>query len=166
MVIELIVEDGSEVEGANTYVSLDDCDTYHENLGNSQWTGEDEEKKQAILRAMAWLETLSWSGTKLDIDNALEWPREDVITPNGYDFPEDAVPWQVQDAVCEAALVEIETANGLRPSLSRGGAVKSHRVEGAVSIEYFPGASSGVKYSAVSNLLRPYLKSTTAVRRA
>ncbi len=166
MAIELILENGSGVENANTYADLAFCNTYHANLGNDGWDGTDEEKKQAILRAMAWMETLSWAGVKLDIDNALEWPREGVVTPNGYDFPEDSVPWQVQDAVCEGALVEIVAKNALRPELSRGGAIKSQRVEGAVSVEYFAGAPSGVKYTAINKLLLPYLKSVTQVRRA
>lgn len=165
MAITLIVETGAGVENANTYVSIDTCNDYHANLGNTAWAGADEEKKQAILRTMAWMETLAWDGVKLAFENALEWPRKGIVTPNGYNFPEDAVPWQVRDAVCEGALVEIAAKNGLRPALKRGGGIKSERVEGAVAVEYFPGAPSGVKYTAIRSLLLPYLKTITHVRR-
>ena len=46
----LVVEDGTGKTTANTYISLDDADTYHENrLHVSDWTGATETEKMLHL---------------------------------------------------------------------------------------------------------------------
>ncbi len=160
----LIIEDGSVVENANSYVSIDDCDTYHSNLGNATWTGTDAVKKAAILRAMAWIESQSWEGRKTAYENPLSWPRADVVTRDGYLIPEDEVPIQVVNALCEAALVELESAGALRPALERGGQIKSESIDGAVSVTYKDGAPATTQYHAIQGYLRGLVGSANIIR--
>ena len=35
--MSLVVEDGSGKSNANAYVSLEDCDGYHADMGNTAW---------------------------------------------------------------------------------------------------------------------------------
>ncbi len=159
----LIIEDGTGVDNANSYVSIDDCDSYHDGLGNTGWTGDDAVKQSAILRAMAWLESQPWKGRKLDYSNALSWPRADVVDREGYVVPEDEVPDGVVKALCEAALIEIESAGILRPSLERGGQVKSESIDGAVSVTYKDSAPVTTQFYAIQGYLGGLVKSTNMI---
>lgn len=159
----LTVEDGSGITGANTYVSLVDCGTYHTNLGNTTWTGTDAAKTSAIYRAMAWLENQPFKGYKYDYDQALEWPRSGVTDRNGYAVGEDEIPPQLVNALCEAALIELASAGALRPALKRGGQVTEQTISGAVSVKYASGAPVTTDYKTLSGLLIGLTKSSNII---
>jgi hypothetical protein len=148
----LTVEDGSVVENANSYVTLEDCTAYHASLGNEDWEDVDGQE-EAILRAMAWLETQPWKGQKTDYDNPLQWPRS-YVTLDGLEVPDDEVPTAVVRALCEAALIEGETPGALRPALDRGGQVTSFSLAGVMSETYASGAPAGTTYPAITGKLR------------
>jgi hypothetical protein len=149
----LTVEDGSVVENANSYASIATCNAYHTALGNTAWTGTDAAKEAAILRAMAYLEALTWRGRKYTYEQPLEWPRANVVL-GGYLIETDEVPQKVINALCESALVEIEEANALRPALDRGGQVTSFTLTGVLSETYASGAPAGKTYPAIIGMLR------------
>ena len=159
----LTVEDGTGITGANTYVSLADCATYHTNLGNTTWTGSDAAKTSAIYRAMAWLENQPFKGYKYDYDQALEWPRSGVVDRNGYAVGEDEIPPQIVNALCEAVLVELVSPGALRPELERGGQVIEESISGAVTTKYASGAPATTDYTAISGLLKGLTKSRNIV---
>lgn len=148
----LVVEDGSVVTGANTYVSLADCDTYHDNLGQSTWTGDDVDKTSAILRAMRYIENLNWNGYKTDQDNPLQWPRYETYDRSGYLYDSDVVPQPVVNALCEAALVELTDAGALRASTSTSGQIRSEKVD-VIETEYFQSYQSRASYDAIEDEL-------------
>ncbi len=148
----LIVEDGSVVENANSYVTLEDCTAYHASLGNEGWV-DVEGQGEAILRAMAWLETQPWRGRKFTYAQPLSWPRVDVAL-DGHSVPDDEVPTAVIRALCEAALIEGETPGALRPALDRGGQVTSFTLVGVMSETYASGAPAGTTYPAITGMLR------------
>jgi len=150
----LVVEDGSVVTDANCYVSLADCNEYHFSMGNLNWFAVDEDKEAAMLRAMAWLESQTWKGRKTAYDNPLSWPRADIVDRDGYTVPEDEVPSPVVKALCEAALIELDTPGALRPSMKRGGQLISQSIEGVGSWTYASGAPTETKFQAVSSYLK------------
>lgn len=154
----LVIEDGSIVENANSYVSIDDCDEYHATLGNASWTGADAVKEQAIIRAMKWLERRQWKGRKYDYEQPLQWPRVDVYA-GGYEVYYDIVPQDVIDALCEAALVELLEPSALRPSLDRGGMVTSFTLVGVMSETYSGNAPGSKTYETIMGPLRDYVRS-------
>lgn len=156
----LIVETGTVQEaGANSYVSLEDCAAYHLALGNDAWANADEATKEpAILRAMAWFETLDWKGKKAAYGNPLAWPRKGVTDKDGYNIPATSVPAGVIRALCEAALIELETPGELRPVLKRGGRIVSQSIEGVGSWTYAPDAPEKTVYQSVVGLLSGLLK--------
>jgi hypothetical protein len=120
----LIVEDGTVIEGANSYVAIADVTAYASAIGNTAWAAAAEAAQEAaILRAMRYIEgnyEHRWKGLRRNRDQALTWPRADVFDQEGYDVRADHIPQLLKDAVCEAALREIASANSLNPDLSRG----------------------------------------------
>ena len=159
----ITVEDGSVVSGANSYGSVADCDTYHAALGNTTWTGTAAAKEQALLRAMAWIETQLWKGNKTEYDNPLAWPRDNVSDEDGYTVPDDEVPARVVNCLYEAALIELLSAGALRPALERGGMVTSFSLDGVFSESYSTGAPAGTSYSVLTGLLRGLTKSISFI---
>lgn len=167
----LIVETGQVVAGANCYVSLEDCTSYHQLRGNSAWTGADTDKETAIVRAAQYLNGLNWQGYKTNFRNPLAWPRNEVVLEGGnylsypdYSdsyFPSNEVPQEVIDANCELALRAL-TSN-LNPDLDRGGMIIREKVD-VLETEYAPGAPPGWTRPTVDTLLAPYLMAASSIR--
>lgn len=102
--IELIVEDGSSVASANSYVSLEYVDTYCVNHGYSDWLTQDEYvRKSAVIKAMDYIDSLfPWKGRKMYRNQSLSFPRVDISDDDGFDRTGE-IPDQLKKAVCEAA---------------------------------------------------------------
>lgn len=117
--MELIVEDGTGLATANSYVSVAACDTFHEgHLYATAWTGASGPNKIAAL-AMATRvidATVKFRGFKKTTAQLLQWPRYGCPDPDaqqsvggymavleGRYLSENAVPLRVQMATCELA---------------------------------------------------------------
>lgn len=85
-----------------------------------------------LIKAMDYLEGLDWVGQKTDPRQPLSWPRVGVVM-DGYDFPTDEVPRQVITAQC---MLAVEAIEGDLLTSVREAAVKTERVEGAVTMTY------------------------------
>ncbi|HHA1388819.1 TPA: DnaT-like ssDNA-binding protein [Enterobacter ludwigii] len=85
-----------------------------------------------LIKAMDYLEGLDWVGYRANPRQPLAWPRENVVL-DGYDFPADEVPREVVTAQC---MLAVEAIDGDLLSSSREAAVKTERVEGAVTMTY------------------------------
>lgn len=85
-----------------------------------------------LIKSMDYLEGLDWVGQKADPGQPLAWPRVNVVM-DGYDFPPDEVPRQVITAQC---MLAVEAIEGDLLSSVREAAVKTERVEGAVTMTY------------------------------
>ena len=165
--MSLIIENGSGVAGAESYVSVADCITYADNRGLTFSTGSTPEQEQALRRATVWLDgayRARYVGWRKDgRSQALEWPREgaqEQSYPYGT-IVNDEVPQEVIDANCESAVRELATPGGLSPDITPGTIQKSVAVVGAVSVEY--AVSNGVQdqrpvMTVMSGILSPVLK--------
>jgi len=133
----LIVEDGTGLSNADALVSLDYCDAYHSDRGNSTWAGTDTVKEQAIRRASTFLSRgFRWKGRQLNgRAQAFPWPRSGVVDDEGYAVAGDAVPDEIEKAVAEAALRELAEAGSLTPDYTPAERVKSERVD-VISVTY------------------------------
>lgn len=151
--MEIIVEDGSNVAGANSYVSLTDADTYHEARQNTSWVqASNDAKTGAILRAMAYLESVAWAGMRVLRDQALMWPRAGVVDRDGYELASNAIPRALVSALCELALREVSSPGSTSPDLERGGMVKREKVD-VLEVEYQDGAPGVTVFTVVDRLL-------------
>lgn len=105
MALILIAEDGSGVANANSYATRAQADAYNEGrLHAAAWTAAtDATKDAALVHATRFLDAnVTWQGTRVELEQALAWPREDV-TWDGHDVPSDMLPAPVRDATCELA---------------------------------------------------------------
>ena len=139
MTLTLIVEDGSfvnpgntNVPGANTYVDLDFFSEYCTNRGIVL----SNDPTQLLIRAMDFMETISYIGYKYTAAQMLQWPRADIWV-DGWYVPIFTIPWQLQIGQCAVA-VAIDEGNG--PLIDVPRATMIERV-GGVSVQYTPGAT-------------------------
>jgi hypothetical protein len=108
---ELVVEDGTGLTIADSYISLEQADLYHEAMGNEAWaTLGPDEKIVFLRRASRDLDILfssSYLSTRLTTTQALQWPR--VEYKNEFGVTVTGLPRELVQAVAELALVESTT---------------------------------------------------------
>lgn len=158
---EIIVENGTMPEGANSYVDVAGCDAWHLQRNSATWPlapneGEDENKaakEAALIKACDYLNGLKWKGQRAAAGRVLAWPRKGVVDGDGYAVAADVVPDAVMQAQCYlAGLAYGEDGVDLQPVLDRGGQIQSETV-GPISTSYFEGADVRDAYTFVTDLL-------------
>jgi len=152
----LIEEDGSIVDGANTYASLSYVDTFCSDLGLTSWAScSTTAREAAILRGMAYIESLSFKGYKSDADQSLKWPRDGAYDEDGYAIEDDAIPTNLLRAVARAAYEESVSSGTLQAT--RTGGVKREKID-VIEIEYFGSSTNSDKiFAAINGYLKGLL---------
>jgi hypothetical protein len=164
----LVIEDGTGLANAESYISVTDATAYHTARGNSAWAAlaTDTVREQLLRKATDYMREvyrLRWKGVRESLTQALDWPRfnvsiDDVSYGNipGY-VPAHTVPAEVKSACAELAL---KAATGdLAPDLKRQVVAK---VIGPIRTEYQPGAPEFTRFRAIDLMLKIYLESTGA----
>ncbi len=147
----IIVEDGSIVSNANSYVTEAELTQYASDRGITI-TGDTE---QLLIKSMDYIESLSYIGVKFTIDQPLQWPRADVVI-DGYYFNSDAIPKELKKGQMETALSVDAGVDPLAP-VTRG---KKSVSVGAVSVTYDDVSESGstTLVRSISSSLQKLLK--------
>lgn len=157
----LIVEDGTGLSTAESYISVADADARMAALGMTNWTDLTEaEKEQALRRATAHMEQAyrqQWKGTRLLRDQALSWPRYGVIA-DSWDIPSTVVPGDVANACIDLAFKA--AAGDLNPDLTR--AIIREKV-GPLETEYDRYSPQSKRYAAIDRALAPYMVGSSAM---
>jgi hypothetical protein len=138
----LIVEDGSIVANANTYVSLADARTRAAILGVTI-SATDATAELQLQQATLYVDRTyrdRFKGTKVDNDQPLQWPRYDVYIDD-YPIDSDVIPQELIDSEIYAA-AQVEAGNDLYAN-SDGRSVQLEEVVGAVKVQYFNNGKSG-----------------------
>ena len=112
MAITLVVEDGTGIPTANSYISLVDADAYFADKGTAglQWAASDELKNEYLVRACTALDDLygrryiSYLRSQDVTVQGLLWPRENVWDRHNRRIPAGGIPQELKDAQCELAL--------------------------------------------------------------
>lgn len=107
MALTLIVEDGSGVENANTYISLANAEIYFESRPNKAvWTAaSDGDKDIALVDAARQMDMMfDWFGSRATENQGLRFPRFGVYDPDGWMYDSNEIPTELKDAQCEIAL--------------------------------------------------------------
>lgn len=109
----LIVEDGTGLDNAESYISVADADTYFSTMrGNaseyaSDWLSDDttDAIKEACLRWATRLvdKLVVWDGSKSTTTQKLRWPRSYVLDDEGDPIPGDTIPDDLKWSVAEQA---------------------------------------------------------------
>ena len=133
----LTVEDGSQVTGANTYVTDLEYTTYATAHGLT--VGSDAPTREIeLLNAMVFIESHRrvFRGLKVSKDQAVQWPRTavwvDSFPINADEIPEDLKNAQIEAAVATRAIGLLKTTNNQN--------VKRQKVD-VLELEFFSGGS-------------------------
>ncbi len=145
----LVVEDGTGLTNADSYIDVAFADEYFVKRGITEWAGLTN-REQLIIRAMDYIENnYTYQGTKLLSTQSLQFPR--LI--NG----ETVYPIALKNAVCELAL----KANS-GDLLQDTGKTTIREKVGTLEVEYDPNQDDLTSYNYVNKLLAPYLVSTSS----
>ncbi len=154
----LIVETGSGASNSEAYISVVDCDAYLEARGMTTWaTMSADEKEHAIRRAadfMGQAYRARWKGSRVNLTQALDWPRSDVPRSDGLTAYYDSTVIPAEVVRANAELAFRAAAGELAPDL--GQTVASESV-GSISVTYAAGSMATKRYPAMEALLRPLL---------
>lgn len=153
----LIVEDGSIVPFADSYVSLTDARALSDKFGMTL-PADDTEAEAALRNGALYidLQEPSMCGRRVSASQSLAFPRTGIRL-FGFDVSSTTIPLQVIRAQVIAA-VEYGKGTDVRAS-SDGRATSMERVEGAVTVQYFDNGNSGATttITAAIDALRPLL---------
>lgn len=163
----LIVEDGSVVAGAESYIDVSYADAYHANRGNTTWAALATADKEAAIRKatdyMGEAYRLKWNGQRYSVMQTLDWPRMMVPRKDtvGFQFSSQvyydyrSIPDEVKRANAELAL---RTLGGdLAPDLSQG--VRSKKI-GAMEVVYDTSSPQAKRYRQVDMSLSIFFDSS------
>ncbi len=129
----LIIENGTVVAGANSYVTVAEAKTYATARAENFPT--DNAAVEALLvDAMDYLEALrrQFQGTKTSTVQELQWPRLSVVI-DGEDYPSDSIPKELKNAQCQLA-IDSYAVGGLCPTTD-GFAASKEKVD-VIEVEY------------------------------
>lgn len=150
----LIVENGTIVENANSYVDLEYARAYATARGLTL-SAVDATLEAQLMTAMDYLEALrsQYQGAKI---GSLQWPRYGV-TIDGVELASDTIPKELKDAQSRLAF-DVSSGVDLMPTTS-GKYAKREKV-GDLEVEYSETLSTSQQptLTVVDNLLAPLLK--------
>ena len=132
----LIVEDGSVVAGADSFISLADARTMAANYGWSLPV-DDTEAERALRNGAQYvdLQEARFGGSRVSASQTRSWPRTGASNSYGFDIDDDVVPTQAQCGQVAAA-AEYGAGTDVRASTD-GKMVQSEEVVGAVKQSFF-----------------------------
>lgn len=146
---------------ADSYADISDGDAYHAaHTAYDTWDGySDEQQCRALKMATRLLDQwFVWHGDVAYSGQALLWPRDGVIGPNGYEEDSSAIPRLIVEATCELARQLIMAD---RTADSDMEAQKLTRVKaGAVEVEFKGTAVAKPIPDAVAIMVAPYVDYT------
>ncbi|MBA8886157.1 hypothetical protein FHW12_000348 [Dokdonella fugitiva] len=150
----LIVEDGTGLPNAETYVSVADADAYHLAMSNAAWAAAPTPAKEgALRRAAQYIDSFyRFRGNRLSEiavpapaeQQALQWPRDIV----------DA--WPIRELVAATCELALRALSGALFADQSGGDVVSETV-GPISVTYSSSGLGGqTRYAVADALLAPF----------
>lgn len=129
------------VVGVDTYVTVAELTAY----ASARAITIVNDEELILLKAMDYIETRSYSGTKTDELQDLEHPR------NG----ETEVPQKIKTAQVVAAIL-IDSGENLFPASTQ--AIKREKID-VIEIEYQDNSTAFTSYSQLNALISPFLNS-------
>jgi hypothetical protein len=170
--VSLIVEDGTGLAGAESYISVVNATAYHAARGNAAWAAlaSDTVREQLLRKATDYMLQVyrpRWAGVRTTSTQALDWPRYNVPMRDGPGglgcvatyYANNTVPAAVANACAELALKA--NSGDLTPDLSQ--AVKSEKI-GQIETVYQDYSAATKTYRAMDNLLAPLLANGGGLR--
>jgi hypothetical protein len=176
----LIVEDGTGLANADSYVSVAAFKAYADAHGSDYSAFTDLQIEQAARRASQFIDTYRGRFPGYRVHRraqGLEWPRygayvelaesgtldhlpyRGTIYDPGYDYvASTAVPVEIVNATCEAIIRELASPGSMQPDLERGGRIQSLRA-GSVEVVYAANADANTTSQIIEGILASLLTS-------
>lgn len=155
----LVVENGSNVSGANTYVTLAEFKAWADDRGITY--GNDADVTKHIYRAMDFIERQNFQGRKANETQPLQWPRTDVLI-DGYYVDATEIPKELKIALYEQINIEHLGFSNLE-TIDRRTIQESI---GDISVTYDSNSSSKTDTPALTYALKKLIISDQTVTRA
>ena len=153
----LIVEDGTGLPDAESYISVLDATAYHLKMGRKEaWAlvGNEASKEAMLRRATQYLQSRylgRWKGNPRVFTQVLDWPRTGVETRNMSFVSNAIVPEEVKAACAELALKAF--SEDLMPDATQ--TVKREKV-GPLETEYDIYGTPSSKFESIDAMLSAY----------
>lgn len=159
MAVTMVVEDGSGLSTANSYVTLAEALLYWENRKDTAWKAfslGNEARSAGLIKATAYIEAhYRWkTGEIKTATQALGWPRVGAADAHDRDIGSSTIPQILKDAVCELAHKVAVSGTTLLADGS-GQRVAAASVAGAVSVTYENVYGDTNRYKLVDQMLSP-----------
>lgn len=159
-----VVEDGTGLANANSYVSVADADAYFADRGIAAWTGSNTVKEQALIRATDFIETVygrRFRGSVATESQALSFPR--------YITDYDQMPIELKRSTYEYALRALSAALLPDPKTDASGlpVVRKTTIVGPIETTLQYGATVPEltkSYPAADMLIAGLIRSASVVR--
>ena len=119
----MIVENGTGLPNADSYVSIEFANDYFSARGVSGWDAlTDEQKEQALIRATDYIDNIfQWYGKKASSEQSLRFPRINLKDYEGEDVI--GVPNCLKQAVCDASMIASDGTELFETAESNGDVV-------------------------------------------
>ena len=151
----MVVEDGTGLSNADSFVSVAYADTYFTTRGVTAWASLTN-KEALLIKATDYIEAVyseSWKGVTLNDTQSLSFPR---IIDDATVYPD-----RLLKAVCELAL----KANDGDLLVDVEQRTIEEKVD-VITVKYAEYSDQKTQYSMVYGLISPYLLSTGANKKA
>ena len=151
----MVVEDGTGLSNADSFVSVDYAETYFTTRGVTAWASLTN-KEALLIKATDYIEAVyseSWKGVTLNDTQSLSFPR---IIDDSTVYPD-----RLLKATCELAL----KANDGDLLIDVEQRTIEEKVD-VISVKYAEYSDQKTQYSMVYGLISPYLLSTGANKKA
>ena len=151
----MIVEDGTGLPNADSYVTVEFADSYFSARGVSEWaTLTNTVKEQLLIKATDFIDNIyQWKGKKQFDIQALRFPRVNIFDYEGAEIT--GIPSCLKQAVCDAALI----GNGaeLFQTKDANGDVTSEKI-GELAFTYAKTSSETVTSSTLYDSINTKLR--------
>lgn len=160
--VEMIVENGTGVPNANSYVDLDFALEYCVTKGYTNWLSLSEnEQKTFLIRGTEFVDNFyQWKGRRFGQFQSLYFPRVDLYDNDN--FPVTGIPARLKKACVEAAFLNASSgSDSLFTTKDENGKIKKQKVD-TLEVEYFDSSTStsesSVDYTSIYDVLNKLLK--------
>lgn len=164
MAIVITVEDGTLVDGANSFVTVQEYRNYWSNRGVDTSGDDDDAVGVLLIKGYDYLQNqyeYLLLGEKVDRDQSLMFPRYGLYDAYGHFWDSNEIPPKVKTAQIVAAN-KSKTAT-LMPDLDRGGKVKRTKVD-VIEVEYEDNAPALTEFQELDKLMRDFTRSAGIIQ--
>ena len=162
----IIVEDGSIVTGANSYITVSGVGVYALDYGYTTWaTTTATIQTQSLFRGMRYIEGINFKGFKSTEDQSLAFPRTELYDKDGYLIEDDSIPLAIIHALCEATILSLPTSDViLQPATNQESYRTKLDIAGAIKEEWdTKGRPIRDRSTIISDMLKGLIYSNTMI---